>query len=49
MRFENQAEWQSRLIAGFANSLGLIFIIIIHYSLPMHATGTVYWSSKLIG
>ena len=31
MRFENQSEWQSKLIAGFANSLGLILIIIIQY------------------
>ena len=45
MRFKNQAEWKSRLIAGFANSLGLIFIIIIQYSV-FAATGAVYWSSN---
>ena len=45
MRFQGQAEWKSRLIAGFANSLGLIFIIIIQYSV-FAATGTVYWSSN---
>ena len=45
MRFEGQAEWKSRLIGGFANSLGLIFIIIIHYSV-FAATGRVYWSSN---
>ena len=45
MRFKNQAEWKSRLIAGFANSLGLIFIIIIQYSV-FAATGEVYWSSN---
>jgi len=45
MRFKNQAEWKSRLIAGLANSLGLILIIIIQYSV-FAATGTVYWSSN---
>ena len=45
MRFQDQSEWKSRLIAGFANSLGLIFIIIIQYSV-FAATGTVYWSSN---
>ena len=45
MRFQGQAEWKSRLIGGFANSLGLIFIIIIQYSV-FAATGTVYWSSN---
>ena len=45
MRFQGQAEWKSRLIGGFANSLGLIFIIIIQYSY-FAATGTVYWSSN---
>tara|TARA_Y100001980_G_C14467902_1_gene248609 strand:- start:91 stop:984 length:894 start_codon:yes stop_codon:yes gene_type:complete len=45
MRFEGQAEWKSRLIGGFANSLGLIFIIIIQYSV-FASTGTVFWSSN---
>ncbi len=45
MRFQGQAEWRSRLIGGFANSLGLIFIIIIQYSV-FATTGTVYWSSN---
>ncbi len=45
MRFQGQAEWKSRLIGGFANSLGLIFIIIIQYSY-FAATGIVYWSSN---
>ena len=45
MRFQGQAEWKSRLIGGFANSLGLVFIIIIQYSV-FAATGTVYWSSN---
>ena len=42
MRFENQPEWQSRLIAGFANSLGLIMIIVIQY-VTYASTGTVFW------
>ena len=45
MRFKGEAEWKSRLIGGFANSLGLIFIIIIHYSV-FAITGRVYWSSN---
>ena len=45
MRFKNQTEWKSRLIAGFANSLGLISIIIIQYSVYA-STGRVYWSSN---
>ena len=45
MRFEGQAEWKSRLIGGLANSLGLIFIIIIQYSV-FASTGTVFWSSN---
>ena len=45
MRFQGQAEWKSRLIGGFANSLGLIFIIVIQYSY-FAATGTVFWSSN---
>ena len=31
MRFENQPEWISRLVAGLANSSGLIMIIVIQY------------------
>ena len=45
MRFENQPEWQSRLIAGFANSLGLILIIVIQYT-AYALTGTVYWTTN---
>ena len=45
MRFKNQPEWQSRLIAGFANSLGLILIIIIQYT-TYALTGTVYWTTN---
>lgn len=43
MRFEGQAEWKSMLIGGFANSLGLIFIVIVQY-LTFALTGTVYWT-----
>ena len=45
MRFENQPEWQSRLIAGFANSLGLIMIIVIQY-VTYFSTGTVFWTTN---
>ena len=45
MRFEGQPEWYSRLIAGLANSFGLLLIIIIQYSV-FAATGTVYWTTN---
>ena len=45
MRFENQSEWQSKLIAGFANSLGLILIIIIQY-VTYATSGTVFWTTN---
>jgi hypothetical protein len=45
MRFEGQSEWYSRLIAGLANSFGLLLIIIIQYSV-FAATGTVYWTTN---
>ena len=45
MRFKGQPEWRSMLIGGFANSLGLMLIIIIQYSV-YYKTGTVYWSSN---
>jgi membrane protein YdbS with pleckstrin-like domain len=45
MRFKGQSEWKSMLIGGIANSLGLILIIIIQYSVYFK-TGTVYWSSN---
>ena len=45
MRFENQAEWKSMLLAGFANSLGLIMIIIIQYS-TYAMSGTVFWTTN---
>ena len=45
MRFKDQSEWQSRLIAGFANSLGLIMIIVIQY-VTYASTGTVFWTDN---
>jgi hypothetical protein len=43
MRVEGQAEWKSMLLAGVANSAGLLLIVIAQY-LTMAATGTVYWT-----
>ena len=37
MRFKDQPEWLSILIACFANSLGLIFIIIIEDNIVINA------------
>ena len=45
MRFKNQSEWKSRFIAGFANSLGLMMIIIIQY-VTFAWTGTVFWTTN---
>ena len=45
MRFKNQSEWKSRLIAAFANSLGLMMIIIIQY-VTFAWTGTVFWTTN---
>ena len=45
MRFKDQSEWQSRLIAGFANSLGLVLIIVIQY-VTYASTGTVFWTDN---
>jgi hypothetical protein len=43
MRVEGQAEWKSLLLAGVANSAGLLLIVIVQYA-TMAATGTVYWT-----
>jgi hypothetical protein len=43
MRFEGEPEWKSMLVGGFANSLGLMFIVIVQY-LTFAVTGTVYWT-----
>ncbi len=45
MRIQNQSEWKSRLIAGFANSLGLMMIIVIQY-VTYARTGTVFWTTN---
>ena len=47
MRIKNQSEWKSRLIAGFANSLGLMMIIVIQY-VTYARTGTVFWTTNLL-
>ena len=43
MRFEGQAEWKSMLLGGFANSLGLMLIVVVQY-VTFAVTGTVYWT-----
>jgi hypothetical protein len=43
MRFEGQPEWKSMLLAGVANALGLLLIVIVQYA-TFAATGTVYWA-----
>ena len=45
MRIEGQPEWLSMLTAGFANSLGLLLIIIIQY-VTFAKTGTVFWTTN---
>ena len=45
MRFEGQPEWKTKLIAGIANSLGLIMIIIIQYT-TYAFSGTVFWTTN---
>jgi len=43
MRFEGEAEWKSMLVGGFANSLGLMLIVVVQY-LTFAVTGAVYWT-----
>lgn len=43
MRFAGQPEWRSMLLAAVANSLGLLLIQIIQYSV-FASTGTVHWT-----
>ncbi len=45
MRFKDELEWKSMLLAGIANSLGLFFIIFIQYTV-FSFTGTVYWTQN---
>lgn len=43
MRVAGQREWRSLLLAGVANSAGLLLIVLVQYGV-MAATGTVYWT-----
>jgi len=43
MRVAGQSEWESMLLGGVANSLGLVLIVIVQY-LTFAWTGTVYWA-----
>ena len=43
MRFAGVPEWRNLLLAGIANSLGLILIVIVQYT-TFAMTGTVYWT-----
>ncbi len=44
-RFEGQKEWQSRLISGLANSVGLLMILLIQYT-HLARTGKVFWTDE---
>ena len=43
LRLAGQPEWRSLLVAGLANSLGLLLIVIVQY-LNFAVKGTVYWT-----
>ena len=43
MRLAGQPEWLGMLVAGFANSLGLLLIVLVQY-VTFAMTGTVYWT-----
>jgi hypothetical protein len=43
MRVEGDPEWRSMLLAGIANSLGLLLIVVVQYA-TFALTGTVYWT-----
>jgi hypothetical protein len=43
MRVEGAVEWKSLLLAGFANSGGLLLIVVVQYA-TFAATGTVHWT-----
>jgi len=43
MRFQGGKEWQSMLLAGIANSVGLFLIVIVQY-VTFATTGTVFWT-----
>jgi len=41
--YEGQPEWRCMMVAGFANSLGLVFILAAQY-LSLLLTGKVHWT-----
>jgi hypothetical protein len=43
LRVAGQPEWRSLLLAGLANSLGLLLIVIVQYT-AFAARGTVFWT-----
>jgi len=43
MRVEGEPEWKSLLVAGLANSAGLLLIVIVQY-VTFALTGRVYWT-----
>jgi hypothetical protein len=43
MRLEGEPEWRGMLLAGIANSLGLLFIVVVQYA-TFALTGTVHWT-----
>ena len=43
MRFAGQPEWRIMLLGGVANSLGLMLIVVIQYTV-FAITGTVHWT-----
>ena len=42
-RLEGEPEWKGMLLAGIANSLGLLFIVVVQYA-TFALTGTVHWT-----
>ena len=45
MRFQKQPEWLSKLVAGFANSVGLLLIIVVQY-FYYYNNGIVFWTDN---
>ena len=43
MRFKGQDEWKSMLLAGIANTAGLVLIVMVQYTVYA-LTGTVHWT-----
>lgn len=43
LRVAGRPEWRSLLLAGVANSLGLLLIVIVQY-VAFAARGTVFWT-----